>query len=223
MDYKKINYNFWQKSYYAPNVESYIFRFYGYYLKKKKIKTILDFGCGQGAATNFFNKKKIKTFGVDISKVDINNAKKKYKEYKNNFVHINSIEDLNVKLDKKYDVIIAGQSLYYLNNDDLNKVLNILSNCLKNKGMIFASMISTKSTLFKKSQNILTQKGGGLREVKADNIRKYQKHFINFTKDYSDLSKKFKIFKKLYLGYYSICFDKNNDFNHHYTFIGCKK
>ena len=36
MDYKKINYNFWQKSYYAPNVESYIFRFYGYYLKKKK-------------------------------------------------------------------------------------------------------------------------------------------------------------------------------------------
>ena len=98
-----------------------------------------------------------------------------------------------------------------------------MSNCLKNKGMIFASMISTKSTLFKKSQNILTQKGGGLREVKADNIRKYQKHFINFTKDYSDLSKKFKIFKKLYLGYYSICFDKNNDFNHHYTFIGCKK
>jgi 2-polyprenyl-3-methyl-5-hydroxy-6-metoxy-1,4-benzoquinol methylase len=223
MDYRKINYKFWQKSYYAPNVESYIFRFYGYYLKKKKINRILDFGCGQGAATNFFNQKKIKTLGVDISKVDINKAKKKYKKYKNNFIHVNSIEDLSRKIDKKYDVIIAGQSLYYLNNNDLNRVLNILYNSLKKNGVIFASMISSKSTLFKNSRKISNQAGNGIREVKGDNKRKYQKHFINFTKGYSDLLEKFKIFKKLYVGYYSICFDKNNDLNHHYTFIGCKK
>jgi 2-polyprenyl-3-methyl-5-hydroxy-6-metoxy-1,4-benzoquinol methylase len=223
MDYKKINYKFWQKSYYAPNVESYIFRFYGYYLKKKKINRILDFGCGQGAATNFFNQKKIETLGVDISKVDINKAKKKYKKYKNNFIHVDSIEDLSRKIDKKFDVIIAGQSLYYLNNNDLKRVLNILYNSLKKNGVIFASMISSKSTLFKNSRKISNQVGNGIREVKADNKRKYQKHFINFTKGYSDLLKKFKIFKKLYVGYYSICFDKNNDLNHHYTFIGCKK
>jgi len=110
-----------------------------------------------------------------------------------------------------------------LNNNDLNRVLNILYNSLKKNGVIFASMISSKSTLFKNSRKISNQAGNGIREVKGDNKRKYQKHFINFTKGYSDLLEKFKIFKKLYVGYYSICFDKNNDLNHHYTFIGCKK
>ena len=60
MDYKNINRKFWNQGYYAPNVESFIFRFYGRfiknYLKKKNLK-LLDFGCGQGANLNFFIKK----------------------------------------------------------------------------------------------------------------------------------------------------------------------
>ena len=43
MDHDLVNYKFWQKGYFAPNVESFIFRFYGHYLKKiLKICLILD-------------------------------------------------------------------------------------------------------------------------------------------------------------------------------------
>ena len=36
MTYLTENYKYWQKGYDAPNVESFIFRFYGFYLKREK-------------------------------------------------------------------------------------------------------------------------------------------------------------------------------------------
>ena len=79
-------------------------------------------------------------------------------------------------------------------------------------------MISHKSTLYKNSKKF----NDGLRIVNKDNKKRYSKHYINFTKDYNDTLQKFSKFKKIYLGYYSVCFDRNNDSNHHYIFIGKK-
>ena len=86
-NYLKKNFQYWQKGYYAPNIEPAVFRFYGQFIKKKLRKKInlLDFGCGQGSAVNFFNQQKINAYGIDISKKDISIAKKKYKKIKNKF------------------------------------------------------------------------------------------------------------------------------------------
>tara|TARA_B100001093_G_scaffold506416_1_gene565277 strand:+ start:971 stop:1630 length:660 start_codon:yes stop_codon:yes gene_type:complete len=219
MTYLKENYSYWQKGYNAPNVESFIFRFYGFYLKNKKKLKLLDFGCGQGAAVNFFNNVKIDSIGVDISKTDIKKAKKKYPRYKKKFLWIDSIEDLNnKKYFNKFDVIVGSQSFYYLSNLDFKKLIVILNKILKKNGIIFASMISHKSTLYKNSKKF----NDGLRIVNKDNKKRYSKHYINFTKDYNDTLQKFSKFKKIDLGYYSVCFDRNNDSNHHYIFIGKK-
>ncbi len=219
MSYINENYNYWQKGYHAPNVESFIFRFYGFYLKGKKSLKLLDFGCGQGAAVNFFNKNKIDGIGVDISKKDINSAKKLYPNYKKKFICIKSFEDLDNKNNyNKFDVIVASQSLYYLSNDDFKKLLLILHKLLKKRGIIFASMISYKSSMYKHSKKYKND----LRVVTKDNKKKYIKHYINFTKSYKSMIKKFSKFKVINLGYYSVCFDKKNDINHHYIFVGKK-
>jgi hypothetical protein len=53
MDYKN-NINYWDGRYYAPNVESFIFRFYGRILKHdfgidgSNQEKVFDFGCGEG-------------------------------------------------------------------------------------------------------------------------------------------------------------------------------
>ena len=219
MNHDLINYNFWQKGYFAPNVESFIFRFYGHYLKKKKIKNLLDFGCGQGAAVNFFNQNNINSFGVDISLTDINIAKKKNSKNKKKFIHIQSFKDIEKIFEKKkLDVIVASQSLYYLSDQDFKKLILIFKKILNKNGMIFATMISTKTSLYKKSINYKY----GLRKIYVDK-KKNSFHFINFTKNSSDLKNKFNIFKTIDTGYYSVCLNEKNDINHHYTFIGKKK
>lgn len=219
MSYSNVNYNFWQKGYFAPNVESFIFRFYGHYLKNKKknIKRILDFGCGQGAAVNFFNQNKINTIGVDISKVDINHAKKRFKKFNKKFIHIKSLIDMKKKLNNtKFDVIIASQSLYYLNDKDFRRYIIELKKLMSEDSILFVSMISTKSHLYKNS----VKETNGLNKVFSGKNKTGEFHYINFTKNYEHLKEKFRDFEPMDVGYYSVCLNKNYDINHHYTFIG---
>ena len=219
-NYLKKNFQYWQKGYYAPNIEPAVFRFYGQFIKKKLRKKInlLDFGCGQGSAVNFFNQQKINAYGIDISKKDISIAKKKYKKIKNKFFFTKDLDEFKMNTQKKKFYIIKFiQSLYYLSNDDFELYINYFDQILKRNGIIYATMISSKSSL-----NSNKQSKDGLTLVDKDNFKKIKKHYINFTKSYEHLHQKFKNFKILSSGYYSFCLDKKNDVNHHYLVV-CKK
>jgi len=218
-NYLKKNFQYWQKGYYAPNVEPAVFRFYGKFIKKKfkKSLNLLDFGCGQGSAVNFFNQQRLNAYGVDISKKDIKTAKKKYKKIKNKFFFTKDLNDLKNKFQKKFDIITCIQSLYYLSDYDFKLYINYFDQILKKNGIIYATMISTKSSFYSNKPN-----KEGLSLVDKDNFKKIEKHYINFTKSYDHLHKKFRKFKILNSGYYSFCLDKKNDVNHHYLVI-CKK
>ncbi len=219
-NYLKKNFHYWQKGYYAPNIEPAVFRFFGKFIKKNFNKNInlLDFGCGQGSAVNFFNDQKINAYGVDISRKDINIAKKKFSKIKSKFLLTKDLNDLKNKIkNKRFDIITSIQSLYYLSDYDFNSYLEFFDTILKKNGILYSTMISTKSSLKSNKEN-----KDGLSLVNKDNFKKINTHYINFTKSYADLHKKFKKFKILNSGYYSFCLDKRNDENHHYLVI-CKK
>lgn len=224
-NYLDKNHNYWELGYYAPNVESYIFRFYAYFLKPNKIvgkKKVLDFGCGQGSAVNYFHNLGYKSYGVDISKKDLGFAKKFYKNIKNNFFHVNP--DPNKQdyygFKKDIDIVVAAQSLYFFNNTDLKICLNNLKSSMKKGGIIFATMQTPKHYYFKNAKKY----NDGLYEVKLKNKRtNVQSHFINYTKSKKDLLKKFNMFEPLEIGYYDMGLTKNEPQTHHFTFIGRKK
>jgi 2-polyprenyl-3-methyl-5-hydroxy-6-metoxy-1,4-benzoquinol methylase len=83
MDYLAANKAYWERGYIAPNVDACVFRFYGRILKPDfglagSGETVVDFGCGQGAAVNFFNTQGFDAWGCDISETDISAAKIRY-------------------------------------------------------------------------------------------------------------------------------------------------
>src|SRR5712692_12005697 len=75
--YLEQNARYWAGAYDAPNVESFIFRFYGRILKfdfgidGSNHERLLDFGCGQGAALQYFDRLGFECCGVDIAANDI--------------------------------------------------------------------------------------------------------------------------------------------------------
>jgi len=77
MDYLEENKRRFDIGYHSPNVDHPVFRFYGRILSARHKLTgengerILDFGCGQGAAVNYFHMLGFKAFGVDISEADL--------------------------------------------------------------------------------------------------------------------------------------------------------
>lgn len=224
-NYLNKNYKYWQSGYFAPNVESYIFRFYAYFLKTNKItgrRRLLDFGCGQGAAVNYFNNLGYDAIGVDISKKDITYAKKNYKKYKNKFYLVNPDPDKEnfYGFKSNIDVVVAGQALYFFDDDDLQICLKKIRNSMKVGGIIYATMQSNKHYYFDNSK----KRKNGLYEVKLKNRRtKVDSHYINFTFSKKHLIKKFEMFKPLEIGYYDIGLTSSEPQTHHYTFIGRKE
>jgi len=235
--YLKKNFQFWDRKYFAPNVEGFIFRLKPYLLdnyinfKKKKFE-ILDFGCGEGSNIIFFEKNYgFIPFGVDISSDSIRKCKSKCKKYKNNFKVIDPKPDVNDNFfNKKFDLIISTQVLYFLSNNDLEKRLLSLKNLLKPNGFVFFTMQTTKSAYWIKCSNKKKDSDGltlvNLNKINESfNYKKRQKqatyvHYINFTRSEKELKKKFKMFKKLNIGYYDLSLHNTKSSSHHYTFFG---
>ena len=88
--YPEDNRAYWERGYDAPNVDHHTFRFLGRILRPdfglpRNHEKLLDFGCGQGAAVNFFRANGFDAEGVDISRTDIAIAKSRYPHINGHF------------------------------------------------------------------------------------------------------------------------------------------
>lgn len=105
-----------------------------------KLRT-LDIGCGGGLSSEPFAKLGAHVCGVDADKQAIEVAKNHAKnenlriDYKNC-----SIEDLSLKKDGKFDIILILELLEHI--DDTNHFLSIALKYLKKNGVVFVSTIN---------------------------------------------------------------------------------
>ena len=199
-NYKKINEKFWNRVYYAPNVESFIFRLKPKLLdlfinSKKKLK-VLDYGCGEGSNIHYLIKKHgYDGYGVDISESSIKNCQKKINKKKFKFIDFDVNQNDNF-FNKKFDLIISIQVLYYLNDIDLKNRLISLNKMLKPGGYVFFTMMGTKCEYYKYFCD-KRKSNDGLYKVDLSSDKNYKKrqkqsiyyHYINFTKSEKDLKK----------------------------------
>src|SRR3989344_64869 len=119
VDYLRKNDKFWTQKYDAPNVESFLFRLYGrilnheYGLDGSNNEKLLDFGCGQGGALNYFAKLGFDCYGVDISKNAIEQARKNIPHTpKDHFKVIDPKPDKNqIFFGGNFDVVVSIQTL----------------------------------------------------------------------------------------------------------------
>jgi SAM-dependent methyltransferase len=228
--YSLLNKKFWDREYYSPNVEGFIFRLkpklLDLYIKKKKIR-VLDYGCGEGSNIKYLiDNYQYDGYGVDISKKSIAICKKKINL--NNFKLINfEVSEKDKFFNKKFDLILSVQVLYYLSKSDLNKRLISFKKMLNPNGYVFFTMKSTKSIYWKYYSNKKSDKEDlTLVDLTKDrNYKKRQKqitykHYINFTKSEADLKRKFKLFKPIHIGFYDGSNLSTDQSGYHYTFFG---
>lgn len=227
-DYLEKNKEYWSGTYNAPNVESFLFRMYGRILKFDygidglKHERLLDFGCGQGGALNYFDKLGFNCFGVDIAPNDIKTAQQ-------HMPHIaNQLSVIDPKPDEKkiffggnMDVVISVQTLDFLSDTDFKKALESLYNSMKPGAKIYATMNGWNNYL----RNHGTYVGDGLWHVKfkTGGDRFGYDTYLHFVKDKEEMKKKFSsLFEPVYVDYYDASFrEEGSEFR--YTFFGIKK
>lgn len=226
VNYLNKNSKYWEKGYHAPNVESFVFRFYGrilvndFNITGKKKERILDFGCGQGGNLNFFHKLGFDVYGVDIAKKDIHIAKKVIKLKKNNFKIIDTKPNKNLIFfkNKKFDVAISIQTLDFLSNSDFDQAINCIYNNMKKGAVIYVTM-NAWCHYYRKKGNYA---GDGLWSIKFNNGRVKYDLMLNFIKNKNEMKRKMKLFKPIFIDSYDIQ-ARHEGSEKRYAFVGVKE
>lgn len=224
-DYLEANAKYWAGNYDAPNVESFIFRFYGrilrfdYGIDGSNHERILDFGCGQGGALHFFHKLGFDCYGVDIAPRDLEKARQIMPEIAEHFASTDSKPDPDrLFFEGGFDIVISIQTLEFLGHADQEAAIRCLYNNMKPGAKIYASM-SAESMYYRQHA---TRGKDGLWHVKFNNGRVDYDLYLNFVKDKEDMRSRFSLFKPIYLDHYDSSFrEEGSEFR--YTFFGVKE
>ncbi len=224
-NYIETNEKYWSETYHAPNVENFLFRFYGRILKfdygidGSNHERLFDFGCGQGGALNYFDKLGFNCFGADIASNDIAVAQQSLPHIADQIQMIEPKPDgNNIYLSGEFDIVISIQTLDFLSNTDFAKVIQSIYKSMKPGAKIYASMNGYNNYYRSHGKEV----GDGLWNIKLKTSRLDYDIFLNFVKDKEEMKEKFSLFKPVYLDYYDSSFrEEGSEFR--YTFFGIKE
>lgn len=219
---------FWNKGYTAPNIESHIFRLSSRILKPQfnlpnNYEKLLDFGCGQGAAINYFSSLGFDARGCDLSNVDIGAAKSRYPHLADRFsvTQQNPAENPYYGWESDISVVVGVQSFYYLSKEYFGQVMEKLHSSMVPGGLFYATMMGEKHVFFEHSEPTDDE---WLRCVNFSGSRQVLDNYYNFyISDEDDLKSKFSMFEPVHIGHYSMQLQENDTNNWHWTFLGRKR
>lgn len=117
------------------------------FLKKKKIKNILEIGCGNGRDTFYFSKYATKIVSIDNSQQAIIKSKNNERMQKNILSRFNVVV-------KNFDLIYARFFLHTINSIEEDIFLNLLKKISNKKTIVALEFRTTKDKLFKKGKKI---------------------------------------------------------------------
>ena len=155
------------------------------YLDSNRYAQIHEIGCSDGSLAQNININKTKYFGYDIDAININLAKKKFRNYKNISFYCKSIENIKI-INKKKKIFILKGVFHHLNDQQIINFTNKLS---KNDHVI------ALDGFYHQNQNIIS----------VILKRLDQGNFIRGYNGYKKLLKNFTFSKKInyYLRFYS--------------------
>ena len=213
----------YQEGYGITIPEGYFIRCYKQILEYECKVTggaVLDFGMGNGTHLKWLlgQPQNWDVYGCDIAELAVSAARKLLRDVDpKHFVCIERQDNIKEIFKIKFDLILANQVLYYMDQLELQSVIDDFYQLLNPGGIIFVSMMSDENYYFSRSKPI---NGTSLRRVRLTG-RLNEDTDINF-KNTSQLVDDFRAFKRIQVGYYDTSIREDEGSTKHIFFVGSK-
>lgn len=177
---------------------------------------VLDFGTGNGTHLAWLRSQgNWDVNGVDISDTSIGQAKVLMPDAAANLHTIGTHPDLVGMYDRPFDLILANQVLYYVDDQELAYLVDQFMRLLRPGGVFYASMMGVENFYYGLSEG---QPGSDLRKVTLRG-RLNETTFVNF-KTHEQMLGDFRGFEKLHAGYYDTVIREDEGRTMHHFFVG---
>jgi ubiquinone/menaquinone biosynthesis C-methylase UbiE len=124
-------------------------------MEKKKIKKILDLGCGSGRHMVYFGKKGYDVVGLDLSSVALKQAKSWLKDEKIENYELIEDDMTNLPLsDNDFDAVISINVIHHNTLLEIEKTIKEIRRVLKDGGLFVATILSKRDYKFGKGKKL---------------------------------------------------------------------
>jgi len=159
------------------------------YLKRKKVRRILDLGCGNGNHLIFLAEQGFTVYGIDISPEAIKIAKRWLKKRGlKAHLKVGDAEKLPYK-NNYFDLVISHGVFDHISFPKAKKAITEVRRVLAPKGYLFITLRSTESSEYGRGQKVAPN----TYLLKEDYEKGIIQHFFNL-KEIKELLKGFRIF-----------------------------
>lgn len=225
-DYLSCNAGYWRQGYAAAHVESHVFRPYGrifahdFGFDGTRGERLLEFGCGAGAAAEFFHRKGFDVYGVEINEANVILCQTRMPEIASHFALVDPAPQASdVFFGGNFSVVSAIQCLYYLSEADLDVRLQSLHNQMTPGGILYATMMGVRHHYHAHSEPA----SGSMRVVRMHTPRiSVDDNYVLFIENEDHLRHTFRLFQPCHVGYYAEKYREDEGEDFHYTFVGRK-
>jgi 2-polyprenyl-3-methyl-5-hydroxy-6-metoxy-1,4-benzoquinol methylase len=121
-----------------------------FFLKRVHGKSVLDYGCGDGNYSILMQNLGFNVVGIDVSSNAIEIAQNSINSEKISFCTANSIPESLPN--NSFDIVVMLNVLHCLSNGDRPKLLEKVRGVLKDRGYLFASVLSTEDESYPRNE-----------------------------------------------------------------------
>ena len=184
--------------------ESHIIRFYNHILKdisNFKKPRMLDYGCGLGTHTSYFNDMGYEVYGCDTSETAIHQAKLLYPNIRDNFFVLSEDVDFKTYIKGEIDLVICSEVLSFLPDTYIEKLVKKLFDICSINAYIYCTFYPKENGIYQYTVKRIRE----MNEIEL-NGRLNHKEFINF-KNKNEIITICEPYSKEFLGYVDMILD----------------
>lgn len=135
-------------------------------LREQGGSRVLDLGCGLGRHLLLLAAEGFETYGIDVSPTAVETCRRRLREAGLSATATRSDMATISQPNSFFDAVIAWNVLYHATSNDMVRVIGVVRDTLKDRGLLLATFISTADGQYVRSRELLA--GGRAAELEPD-------------------------------------------------------